>query len=171
MFLDPFKKRRHFKILNLGFTDIDHETLMTILHRDSLGIREHRVFDAVVRWSECECNRQEKQITSENKRKVLKEALRLIRYPLMTVEEFAAGPAQSDLLKKEEVVEIFLHFTVNPKVRVYKEFRLIGKVDEKFPNRKGPNFFFLSYGNTWSLRKLAEAYLLYSTVSTARSLR
>ena len=35
----------------------------------------------------------------------------------MTVEEFAAGPAQSDLLKKEEVVEIFLHFTVNPKVR------------------------------------------------------
>ena len=34
----------------------------------------------------------------------------------MTVEEFAAGPAQSDLLKKEEVVEIFLHFTVNPKV-------------------------------------------------------
>ena len=37
----------------------------------------------------------------------------------MTVEEFAAGPAQSDLLKKEEVVEIFLHFTVNPKVRAF----------------------------------------------------
>ena len=110
-------KRDLLKLIYLGFTDIDHETLMTILHRDSLGIREHRVFDAVVRWAECECVRQEKPIQSDTKRKVLQKALSLIRYPLMTVEEFAAGPAQSDLLKKEEVVEIFLHFTVNPKVR------------------------------------------------------
>ena len=36
----------------------------------------------------------------------------------MTVEEFAAGPAQSDLLTKDEVVEIFLHFTTNPKVKI-----------------------------------------------------
>ena len=49
----------------------------------------------------------------------------------MTVEEFAAGPAQSDLLKKEEVVEIFLHFTVNPKVNysyliiIYSNFELV----------------------------------------------
>ena len=49
----------------------------------------------------------------------------------MTVEEFAAGPAQSDLLKKEEVVEIFLHFTVNPKVNysyliiLYSNFELV----------------------------------------------
>lgn len=101
-----------------GFTDIDYDTLMTILQRDSLGIREHRVFDAVVRWAECECLRQEIEINSENKRKVLQNALNLLRYPLMTVEEFAAGPAQSDLLKKEEVVEIFLHFTVNPKPKL-----------------------------------------------------
>ena len=60
--------------------------------------------------------RQNIPINAENKRKVLREAANLIRYSLMTVEEFAAGPAQSDLLRKEEVVEIFLHFTVNPKV-------------------------------------------------------
>jgi len=101
-----------------GFTDIDYDTLCTILRRDSLGIREHRVFDAVVRWAECECNRQGIQPSSDNKRKVLRDAGNLIRYALMTVEEFAAGPAQSDLLKKEEVVEIFLHFTVNPKPKL-----------------------------------------------------
>ena len=49
---------------------------------------------------------------------MLRDALSLIRYPLMTVEEFAAGPAQSDLLTKDEVVEIFLHFTTNPKVKI-----------------------------------------------------
>ena len=66
----------------------------------------------------CECTRQQKPLTSENKRRVLRDALSLIRYPLMTVEEFAAGPAQSDLLTKDEVVEIFLHFTTNPKVKI-----------------------------------------------------
>lgn len=101
-----------------GFTDIDYETLCTILRRDSLGIREHRVFAALVRWAEAECARQAISNTSENKRRVLKEAAELVRYSLMTVEEFAAGPAQSDLLKKEEVVEIFLHFTVNPKPKL-----------------------------------------------------
>lgn len=101
-----------------GFTDIDYDTMVTILRRDSLGIREIRVFDAIIRWAECECTRQQKPLTSENKRKVLRDALSLIRYPLMTVEEFAAGPAQSDLLTKDEVVEIFLHFTTNPKPKI-----------------------------------------------------
>nr|KAF6400458.1 BTB domain containing 2 [Rousettus aegyptiacus] len=58
------------------------------------------------------------QVTPENKRKVLGEALALIRFPLMTIEEFAAGPAQSGILVDREVVSLFLHFTVNPKPRV-----------------------------------------------------
>ena len=50
-------------------------------------------------------------------RKVLAGAIELVRFPLMTIEEFAAGPAQSDVLEKEEVVDIFLHFAApNPKV-------------------------------------------------------
>jgi BTB/POZ domain-containing protein 1/2 len=36
----------------------------------------------------------------------------------MTVEEFANGPAQSQILSDREVVELFLYFTVNPKPRV-----------------------------------------------------
>lgn len=64
---------------------------MAVLERDSLGIREVRLFNAVVRWSEAECQRQQLQVTPENKRKVLGKALGLIRFPLMTIEEFAAG--------------------------------------------------------------------------------
>lgn len=51
-------------------------------------------------------------------RRVLSQALHLIRFPLMTVEEFAVGPAQSGILEDREVVELFLHFTVNPKPSV-----------------------------------------------------
>nr|XP_034975345.1 BTB/POZ domain-containing protein 2 isoform X2 [Zootoca vivipara] len=101
-----------------GFTDIDLDTLVAVLERDTLGIREVRLFNAVVRWSEAECQRQQLQVVPENKRKTLGKALSLIRFPLMTIEEFAAGPAQSGILTDREVVSLFLHFTVNPKPRV-----------------------------------------------------
>ncbi|KAM9322728.1 BTB/POZ domain-containing protein 2-like isoform 1-T1 [Pholidichthys leucotaenia] len=101
-----------------GFTDIDLDTLVAVLERDTLGVREVRLFAAAVRWAEAEAHRQQLQPTPENKRKVLGKALTLIRFPLMTIEEFAAGPAQSSILTDREVVSLFLHFTVNPKPRV-----------------------------------------------------
>ncbi|KAM4628754.1 BTB/POZ domain-containing protein 2a [Polymixia lowei] len=101
-----------------GFTDIDLDTLIAVLERDTLGVREVRLFGAAVRWAEAETQRQQFQQTPENKRKVLGKALSLIRFPLMTIEEFAAGPAQSGILTDREVVSLFLHFTVNPKPHV-----------------------------------------------------
>ncbi|RXM92153.1 BTB/POZ domain-containing protein 1 [Acipenser ruthenus] len=116
--LDTIDKSTGDAVSAEGFTDIDLDTLCAVLERDTLGIRESRLFAAVVRWAEAECYRQELPLTSENKQKVLGKALALIRFPLMTVEEFAAGPAQSGILFDREVVNLFLHFTVNPKPRV-----------------------------------------------------
>ena len=98
-----------------GFTDIDINTLCAVLERDTLGIRECKLFTAVCRWAESECLRRNLPATPENQKEVLNGALRLIRFPLMTVEEFAMGAAQSGLLEDREVVELFLYFTVNPK--------------------------------------------------------
>lgn len=101
-----------------GFTDIDNETLCVVLERDTLGIRECKLFSAVCRWAEAECQRKNKPLTPENQREALSRALQLIRFPLMSVEEFAMGPAQSGLLADREVVALFLYFTVNPKPSV-----------------------------------------------------
>ncbi|RUS85740.1 hypothetical protein EGW08_006534 [Elysia chlorotica] len=99
-----------------GFTDIDLETLCVVLERDTLGIRECKLFASVCRWAETECLRKNLiPPSNENQRHVLSRALRLIRFPLMTVEEFAMGAAQSGILEDREVVELFLYFTVNPK--------------------------------------------------------
>ncbi|XP_078540865.1 BTB/POZ domain-containing protein 1 isoform X2 [Lissotriton helveticus] len=73
-----------------GFTDIDIDTLCAVLERDTLSIRESRLFGAVVRWAEAECQRQQLVVTVDNKQKVLGKAVSLIRFPLMTIEEFAA---------------------------------------------------------------------------------
>ena len=101
-----------------GFTDIDIDTLSAVLDRDSLRIKENKLFDAVLRWSEAECQRQSLPVTVENQRSVLGRALDQIRFPLMTVEEFAQGPAQSGILTDRETVSLFLYFTVNPKPSV-----------------------------------------------------
>ncbi|XP_012670292.1 BTB/POZ domain-containing protein 1 isoform X1 [Clupea harengus] len=116
--LDTIDKSTADAVNAEGFTDIDLDTLCAVLERDTLGIRESRLFGAVVRWADAECHRQQLPLTSENKQKVLGKALTLIRFPLMTVEEFAAGPAQSGIMCDREVVNVFLHFTVNPKPRV-----------------------------------------------------
>lgn len=98
-----------------GFTDIDHDTLCAVLERDTLRIREAKLFSAVVRWGEQESIRQNLTASAENLRLLLGRALHLIRFPIMTVEEFAMGPAQANILTDKEIVSLFLYFTVNPK--------------------------------------------------------
>ncbi|KAF3832849.1 hypothetical protein F7725_026514 [Dissostichus mawsoni] len=115
--LDTIDKSTADAINAESFTDIDLDTLCAVLQRDTLSIRENRLFGAVVRWAEAECYRQQLPRPRRTNRR-LGKAVPLIRFPLMTVEEFAAGPAQSGILFDREVVNLFLHFTVNPKPRV-----------------------------------------------------
>ena len=48
-----------------GFTDIDLDTLCATLERDTLGVRECKLFAAVCRWAEAECARQGIEVTCE----------------------------------------------------------------------------------------------------------
>ncbi|XP_059081623.1 BTB/POZ domain-containing protein 1-like isoform X2 [Tigriopus californicus] len=98
-----------------GFIDIDVDTLSSVLDRDSLRVKEARLFTAVLKWSEAECLRQGLSVNPSNQRTVLGPLLQKVRFPLMTVEEFAQGPGQSGILTDHESVTLFLYFTVNPK--------------------------------------------------------
>uniref|UniRef100_A0A1B6DZ41 BTB domain-containing protein n=2 Tax=Clastoptera arizonana TaxID=38151 RepID=A0A1B6DZ41_9HEMI len=100
------------------FTEVDLDTLNSVLQRNTLRIREAKLFQAVVSWAEAECLRQQLPITPENQRAVLGPGLSLVRFPLMTIEEFAMGAAQSGILTDREVVSLFLYYTVNPKPTV-----------------------------------------------------
>ena len=62
------------------------------------------------RWSEAECVRQQLPVTPDNQRSVLGRAISLVRFPLMSMEEFASGPAQSGLLTDREVINLFIYF-------------------------------------------------------------
>jgi len=110
MCLDTIDKHTVEALAAEGFLDIDFDTLTTVLERDTLRIREVVLFNAVVRWAEQECQRQTLADNPDNQRVVLGRALYLIRFPLMTVEEFAVDVAQSGILTDREVVSFVYIF-------------------------------------------------------------
>jgi len=119
MCLETIDKTTSESLAAEGFTDVDLDTLCSVLERDTLGIRECKLFNAVCRWAEAECGRQQLEPTADSKRRMLGgRALDLVRFPLMSIGEFAAGPAQSGLLSDREVIDMFLYFTVMPKREV-----------------------------------------------------
>lgn len=88
------------------------DTLVAVLERDTLGVREVRLFVAAVRWAEAEAHRQQLQPTPENKRRVLGKALALIRFPLMTIEEFAAGSTHTHRETVSHFCTLYVSLTI-----------------------------------------------------------
>lgn len=89
-----------------GLLDIDRDSLVAVLEPDTLGVRGVRLFSAIARWSESECQRQQPQVTAESKCKVPGKALAHICFPVMTMEEFAAQPVPKGILVDCEVVKL-----------------------------------------------------------------
>ncbi|XP_070289322.1 BTB/POZ domain-containing protein 6-like [Myotis yumanensis] len=96
-----------------GVCEIDWQTLEVVVTQEALNTKELVVFEAVLNWAEAEaeCKQQSLLATPRNKRHILGPALYLIRIPTKTLEEFANGAAQSDILMLEETHNIFLWYT------------------------------------------------------------
>ncbi|XP_047523317.1 BTB/POZ domain-containing protein 6-B isoform X1 [Pieris napi] len=98
-----------------GFIDIDVSTLESVLARETLNCKEINLFEAALAWAQAECVRREIEPTPTNKRAMLGSAIYLVRFPTMTLEEFANSAAQLEILTPQETIDIFLHFTAATK--------------------------------------------------------
>ena len=65
-----------------AFLDITHEMLSSVLQRDTLSAREVDIFKAVDQWAEHQCKKTQREVTGDEKRKDIGEAINLIRFPL-----------------------------------------------------------------------------------------
>ena len=97
-------------IFSEDFINIDHDTLLALLSRDTLTISEAELFKAAKTWAEAECKRKILPPLPENKRMILSSAINFIRFPTMTIQEFSDDAARSGILKSEETINIFLYF-------------------------------------------------------------
>ena len=113
--LDVIDHRAEDALKSNSFTEIDHQTLEQILRRDTLRVEETLVFAAATRWAEAECTRQWRDVNPEQCREVLGHALYLLRFPAMTLNEFANTAGQSGILSKDELIAIFFFFSADKK--------------------------------------------------------
>ena len=94
-----------------GFLALSHQALYQILDYDTLGVKEIRIFDAALAWSQEQCRQLEKENTPENQREILGEALYRIRIPAMTLSEYSNTVSKSGLLDLQEIIDLFHYFT------------------------------------------------------------
>ncbi|KAH7717381.1 BTB/POZ domain-containing protein 6-A [Aphelenchoides avenae] len=112
-FWDTFDREAEAILLSPEFLDVNYEALREILARDTICARETTIYSQTIEWAKAELRRQSKSSSSEEQetevadegvRELLGEAIRLIRFPAMTIKEFSQGPAKSGVLT-DEVIE------------------------------------------------------------------
>ena len=96
-----------------GFEMIEKSLLEGVIARDNLIIEEVALFQAVIRWATKQCEKQGLVADGKVKRRIIGErAIKAIRFPLMTMEEFASVVIDTNLLTTEETNGLFKFFAI-----------------------------------------------------------
>ena len=95
-----------------AFLAIEHSVLCELLSRETLNIKEIDLFSAVLKWAQFQCEKQGLKDSVENCRERLGNAINLVRFPTMALEEFASTVVhESKILPQEDIISIFLLFS------------------------------------------------------------
>ncbi|KAL3096513.1 hypothetical protein niasHT_027015 [Heterodera trifolii] len=91
------------------FLHIDHQLLCKILERDGLTIcDEFDVWKAAIRWAKNGCG--EEDPSALNLRRMLRDALYLIRFPIITERDFLDHIVPTGVLDADEVLSVFVSY-------------------------------------------------------------
>lgn len=91
----------------------NEELLSSLLRRDSLNVSEIKLFQAINCWAEEICRKRGVESSGKEKRSLVGDRnLELIRFPLMSQEEFAKCVPDSGMLKSKEIVQLFMYFNL-----------------------------------------------------------
>ena len=100
------------------FTQIDQETLISLLSLDELSINEFDLLAAVLRWVDCEVRRQGIPVTDESRRRVFEPIKGYVLFGALTSEEIADSEAVVRLLTEEEKRSLTLYLDKNMPLKV-----------------------------------------------------
>lgn len=98
-------------IRSSSFSDVPDPVVREIIQADELAVKEEIVFDALLRWSEMECMRQELPVSGRNQRKIIGGMLHYIRFPLMNTSYLNNIVLRADILNSEEVRDLGDYFS------------------------------------------------------------
>ncbi|XP_078372873.1 BTB/POZ domain-containing protein 6-like [Oculina patagonica] len=94
-----------------GFVTIEKSVLEELVERDSLTVKEVKLFKAVDCWATKECEKQGLAAEGSVKRRILGERIvKAIRFPVMEEKEFADVVLDCDILTKKETFALMKYF-------------------------------------------------------------
>jgi hypothetical protein len=176
-----------------SFHEIDASLLSDFLKRDSLRITELELFHAVLKWSDYQCRRRDLEVTGENRKLVLGDAIYHLRFLAMSQDEFVQNVIPTGLLKIEDSLSILqkflgfdpasLKWPVTKKRSDYLRCTTfdVENVTARTPPSSTWRYLFASvryrfYGNpdpyfSWDYSRGANDYLNFRVVKTVKSRR
>jgi hypothetical protein len=124
-----------------GWTKLSAETIGVIIQRDSLGLEEGPLFDALLTWGKAEAKRKDKSDNKDEMKGVLGDLLYHIRFPCMDVTTVASKVNPSGLLEAQQMLDLFTYLgTKNAGVKGGKppsslsKFKSVARVPRKKPD-------------------------------------
>ncbi|XP_045166432.2 BTB/POZ domain-containing protein 6-like isoform X2 [Mercenaria mercenaria] len=93
-----------------SFLELCHTCVKKVVTCDELQADERTVLEAVTRWGEHRCKKQNLENSNENLRTVLGDILYLVRFPLLGETYFTNVVSDTGLLTDAEKVELFKFF-------------------------------------------------------------
>ena len=137
---------------------------------ESTIAEEVDIFAACMEWASAECERQKLEDNPENQRKVLGNHLHKIRFPTMTIQQFADIVVPTGILRDPEGFLIFQYFVcqTKPDVAPFKT-DVRGVLKKKVSRLKVPGPYSSKYVNT-SYQAGVDLYCLVSKEIKVRSL-
>ncbi|XP_040579584.1 BTB/POZ domain-containing protein 6-B [Lepeophtheirus salmonis] len=119
---DLIDSESQLAISSESFIEVDHSILTQIIFREGLNCTELEVFKAALNWANARLdpkevkNEQDKNNLGKKRREILGSALDEIRFPLMTIKEFADEVIPTGILNHDEIIDIFVHLS-SPKIK------------------------------------------------------
>ena len=89
---------------------ISQRTVKALLKRETMKVKEVKLFKAILKWIEFQCEENNLELTRENKREVLGDAFYEIRFLSMSEAEFTHEVSSTGLLTAEESLTVYQRF-------------------------------------------------------------
>lgn len=97
-----------------SFLDVDKELIKLILESDVLNCSEYELYKAVIDWSKQDCMKRGVKTNGFNRKQSLGDLIYLIRFPVMSIDEFTKCTAEfNTFLTTEEYGQIFQFISSN----------------------------------------------------------
>lgn len=105
--LKIIKLQTNLALESRSFLETTQRTLSRILDSEMFTVSEVDVFGACLKWARQKCEERDKEPTGVNMRETLGDCIHKFRFPDMEMRDFARVVAYSEVLSKDEEVEIY----------------------------------------------------------------